>query len=158
QAPGQRASAREPGHHSPARSPAAHGLPAVVLVRGRGPGCPAPARRRRAGQAALRRLLLLGAVACPCAQRRGNAHTDQYRALKLVLDALGGNGQGNENGRPELAVPALGGLFTDTEADAPLTGLELSNDALLGAVRQLAQVRDPDSKRWRSVDYRNLDA
>src|SRR5699024_12342454 len=65
---------------------------------------------------------------------------------------------GNENGRPELAVPALGGLFTDTEADAPLTGLELSNDALLGAVRQLAQVRDADSKRWRSVDYRNLDA
>ncbi|HIY40740.1 MAG TPA: N-6 DNA methylase, partial [Candidatus Nocardiopsis merdipullorum] len=91
-------------------------------------------------------------------KRRGTAHTDQYRALKLVLDALGGNGQGNENGRPELAVPALGGLFTDTEADAPLTGLELSSDALLGAVRQLAQVRDPDSKRWRSVDYRNLDA
>ena len=36
--------------------------------------------------------------------------------------------------------------------------MELSNDALLGAVRPLAQVRDPDSKRWRSVDYRNLDA
>ncbi|MGW9556929.1 Eco57I restriction-modification methylase domain-containing protein [Nocardiopsis sp. NPDC055551] len=91
-------------------------------------------------------------------RRRGTAHADQYRALKLVLDALGGNGEGNENGRPELAVPALGGLFTDTEADAPLTGLELSNDALLGAVRHLAQVRDTASKRWRSVDYRNLDA
>ena len=91
-------------------------------------------------------------------RRRGTAHADQYRALRLVLDALGGNGQGNENGRPELAVPALGGLFTDTEADAPLVGLELSNDALLGAVRHLAQVRDTASKRWRSVDYRNLDA
>lgn len=65
-------------------------------------------------------------------KRRGTAHTDQYWALKLVLDALGGNGQGNENGRPELAVPALGGLFTDTEADAPLAGLELSNDACWG--------------------------
>ncbi|GAB3732701.1 Eco57I restriction-modification methylase domain-containing protein [Nocardiopsis nanhaiensis] len=86
-------------------------------------------------------------------RRRGTAHGDQYRALKIVLDALG-----DVNGRPELALPRLGGLFTDTEADAPLRGLELSNDALLGAVRHLAQVRDPASKRWRSVDYRNLDA
>ncbi|GHD17023.1 hypothetical protein GCM10007147_05740 [Nocardiopsis kunsanensis] len=91
-------------------------------------------------------------------RRRGSAHTDQYQALLLVLDALGGNGEGNEEGRPELALPALGGLFSDTEADSPLRGLKLSNEALLGAVRQLAQVRDTKSNRWRSVDYRNLDA
>ncbi|MEU0241867.1 DNA methyltransferase [Nocardiopsis sp. NPDC006198] len=91
-------------------------------------------------------------------KRRGTTHGDQYRALRIVLDALGGNGEQNEDGRPELALPALGGLFTDTEADAPLRGLELSNEALLGAVRYLAQVRDPGSRRWRGVDYRNLDA
>ncbi|MCY9784213.1 N-6 DNA methylase [Nocardiopsis sp. EMB25] len=90
-------------------------------------------------------------------RRRGTAHGDQYRALRLVLDALGGR-KPSTNGRPELGIPALGGLFTHTEADAPLEGLELSNEALLGAVRQLAQVRDTDSRRWRAVDYRNLDA
>lgn len=91
-------------------------------------------------------------------RRRGTTHGDQYRVLRIVLDALGGNGEQNEDGRPELALPALGGLFTDTEADAPLRGLELSNESLLGAVRHLAQVRDPGSRRWRGVDYRNLDA
>ncbi|WAE75498.1 N-6 DNA methylase [Streptomonospora nanhaiensis] len=91
-------------------------------------------------------------------RRRGTTHADQYRVLRIVLDALGGNGEQNEDGRPELALPALGGLFTDTEADAPLRGLELSNESLLGAVRHLAQVRDPGSRRWRGVDYRNLDA
>jgi hypothetical protein len=86
-------------------------------------------------------------------RRRGTAHGDQYQALRIVLDALG-----DVNGRPELALPGLGGLYSDTEADAPLRGLELSNEALLSAVRHLAQVRDPSSKRWRAVDYRNLDA
>jgi hypothetical protein len=86
-------------------------------------------------------------------RRRGTAHGDQYQALRIVLDALG-----DVNGRPELALPGLGGLYSTTEADAPLRGLELSNEALLSAVRHLAQVRDPSSKRWRAVDYRNLDA
>ncbi|KUP95578.1 Eco57I restriction-modification methylase domain-containing protein [Thermobifida cellulosilytica] len=86
-------------------------------------------------------------------RRRGTAHGDRYRALRLVLDALG-----DENGLPELALPALGGLFDRTDADTVLDGLELSNEALLGAVRHLAQVRDPKSRRWRTVDYRNLDA
>lgn len=86
-------------------------------------------------------------------KRRGTAHGDLYQALRLVLDALG-----DEHGRPELALPALGGLFNRTEVDAILDGLELSNEALLTAVRHLAQVRDPKSRRWRAVDYRNLDA
>lgn len=90
-------------------------------------------------------------------RRRGTSHGDQYEALRLVLDALGGTDK-HPTGRPELGIPALGGLFTDTEVDAPLRGLKLSNEALFGAVRNLAQVRDPESKRWRSVDYRNLDA
>ncbi|MFD3355232.1 Eco57I restriction-modification methylase domain-containing protein [Streptomyces fradiae] len=86
-------------------------------------------------------------------RRQGTAHGDQYEALRIVLDALG-----TEGGRPELALPGLGGLFTHTDADAPLDGLKLSNESLLAAVRHLAQVRDPGARRWRAVDYRHLDA
>ncbi|MBL1101597.1 Eco57I restriction-modification methylase domain-containing protein [Streptomyces coffeae] len=86
-------------------------------------------------------------------RRQGTAHGDQYEALRIVLDALG-----TEGGRPELGLPGLGGLFSYTEADAPLDGLKLSNESLLAAVRHLAQVRDPGARRWRAVDYRHLDA
>ncbi|MFJ9885301.1 Eco57I restriction-modification methylase domain-containing protein [Streptomyces sp. NPDC091287] len=86
-------------------------------------------------------------------RRQGTAHGDQYEALRIVLDALGAEG-----GRPELALPGLGGLFSRTDADKPLDGLKLSNESLLAAVRHLAQVRDPGARRWRPVDYRHLDA
>ncbi|MEV5850287.1 DNA methyltransferase [Streptomyces sp. NPDC051985] len=86
-------------------------------------------------------------------KRRGTAHGDLYEALRIVLAALG-----DEKGRPELGLPGLGGLFNDTEADAPLRDLKLSNEALLTAVRHLSQVRDGSSGRWRAVDYRHLDA
>ncbi|MET9371468.1 DNA methyltransferase [Streptomyces griseoflavus] len=85
--------------------------------------------------------------------RRGTAHGDLYEALRIVLTALG-----DEKGRPELGLPGLGGLFNDTDTDAPLHGLKLSNEALLTAVRHLSQVRDGSSGRWRAVDYRHLDA
>ncbi|KQV14971.1 MULTISPECIES: DNA methyltransferase [unclassified Kitasatospora] len=84
-------------------------------------------------------------------RRRGTAHADLYQSLKLVLDALG-----DENGRPELGLPGLGGLFDDTDADSPLRGLSLSNTYLLEAVRHLSRVRDTNSARWRPVDYRNM--
>ncbi|MFE0206103.1 Eco57I restriction-modification methylase domain-containing protein [Streptomyces sp. NPDC058985] len=86
-------------------------------------------------------------------KRRGTAHGDLYEALRIVIDALG-----DEAGRPELGLPGLGGLFNDTDADAPLRGLKLSNEALLTAVRHLSQVRDGSSGRWRAIDYRHLDA
>lgn len=84
-------------------------------------------------------------------RRRGTAHTDLYQVLRIVLDALG-----DENGRPELGLPGLGGLFDDTDADAPLRGLSLANTYLLEAVRHLDRVRDVNSARWRQVDYRNM--
>ncbi|MEU6942788.1 DNA methyltransferase, partial [Streptomyces rubiginosohelvolus] len=86
-------------------------------------------------------------------RRRGTAHGDLYQALRIVLDALG-----DENGRPELGLPGLGGIFDETDVDAPLKGLSLSNEYLLTAVRHLSQVRDAGSRRWRTVDYRHLDA
>ncbi|MFB8167438.1 Eco57I restriction-modification methylase domain-containing protein [Kitasatospora purpeofusca] len=86
-------------------------------------------------------------------RRQGTAHGDLYEALRIVLTALGTPG-----GRKELGLPGLGGLFSQTEADALLDGLKLSNEALLTAVRHLAQVRDVGARRWRAVDYRHLDA
>ncbi|WP_405014102.1 Eco57I restriction-modification methylase domain-containing protein [Kitasatospora sp. NBC_01539] len=86
-------------------------------------------------------------------RRRGTAHGDLYQALRVVLDGLG-----SEDGRPELGLPGLGGIFDDTEADAPLHSLELANEDLLTAVRALSVVRDSGAKRNRSVDYQHLGA
>lgn len=84
-------------------------------------------------------------------RRQGTAHADQYAALRIVLDALG-----REDGRPEMGLPGLGGLFDDTTADAPLRDCALSNASLLEAVRHLSRVRDEKTARWRPVDYRNM--
>ncbi|MCY9784193.1 N-6 DNA methylase [Nocardiopsis sp. EMB25] len=81
----------------------------------------------------------------------GGPHGDLYEALRIVLDALG-----EANGRTELGLIGLGGLFTQTEEDRPLAGAKLSNAALLTAVRHLARVWDPAAGRWRAVDYRSL--
>lgn len=86
-------------------------------------------------------------------RRRGTAHSDLYEALRIVLEALG-----DVNGRPELGLPGIGGLFDEADADKPLRGLSLSNEYLLTAVRHLAQVKDTGSRRVRAVDYRHLDA
>ncbi|MFI7214264.1 Eco57I restriction-modification methylase domain-containing protein [Micromonospora maritima] len=96
-------------------------------------------------------------------RRRGSAHADLYRSLCIVLDALA-----DVNGRPELGLPGLGGIFdgklgtipaaTDEDRKDPLYGLSLGNEHLLTAVRHLSQVRDTGTRRWRTVDYRHLDA
>lgn len=109
------------------------------------PDASAETRKRYAtyfGSARLRRLAL---------RRQGTAHADQYAVLRIVLDALG-----REDGRPELGLPGLGGLFDDTEADAPLRDCVLTNASLFEAVRHLARVRDEKTARWRPVDYRNM--
>ncbi|WP_202528483.1 DNA methyltransferase, partial [Streptomyces sp. SID486] len=85
--------------------------------------------------------------------RRGTAHGDRYAALCLVLTALG-----RERGRPELGLPGLGGLFTETDADAPLRGLKLSDEALFAAVRGLCQVGEDGSGPLGAVDHGRLDA
>lgn len=100
--------------------------------------------------------------------RRGGAdhHGDLWEAVRLVFTSLG-----TEQGRAELALPGIGGLFErlirdvdgrpldpslPDELDEPLEGVALSNEALLTAVRHLAVV-DSDGQR-RPVDFRNLDS
>ncbi|MGH3979980.1 MAG: N-6 DNA methylase, partial [Pseudonocardiaceae bacterium] len=100
--------------------------------------------------------------------RRGGLdhHEDLWEAVRLVFTALG-----TEHGRPELALPGIGGLFEritrdrDGEPvaptlpdalDEPLEGLLLSNEALITAVRHLAVVESDGARR--PVDFRNLDS
>ncbi|UFR01768.1 SAM-dependent DNA methyltransferase [Streptomyces sp. Go40/10] len=112
-----------------------------------GPGASERARERYA------RYFSSARLRAHARRRRGTSHGDLYQSLRIVLDALG-----DEHGRPELGLPGLGGIFTDTEADAPLHGLSLANEYLLTAVRHLSQVRDNGSRRRRAIDYRHLDA
>ncbi|MGQ4373834.1 DNA methyltransferase [Streptomyces sp. SAS_267] len=86
-------------------------------------------------------------------RRLGTAHDDQYRTLELLMEALG-----SEEGRPELGLKGLGGLFNDTPADEPLRGVRLANRHLFEAVKHLARVRDAGSARWRPVDYLHMGA
>ncbi|MFJ8595449.1 Eco57I restriction-modification methylase domain-containing protein [Streptomyces sp. NPDC093598] len=86
-------------------------------------------------------------------RRLGTAHDDRYRALELLIEALG-----SERGRPELGLKGLGGLFNDTPADKPLRGVRLANRHLFEAVKHLARVRDSGSARWRPVDYLRMGA
>ena len=83
--------------------------------------------------------------------RRGTGHRDLWHGLRLVIGALG-----REGGRPELALPGIGGLFDHGPADVVMDW-ELPNDALLAAVRALTVVQPPGQPK-RRVDYRNLGA
>ena len=85
-------------------------------------------------------------------RRRGTRHTDQWRSLNLVWDGLG-----SVDGRPELGLVGIGGLFEPGALDL-FRGCDLSNDALLRAVRHLSLVEEPGSKMKRVVDYRHLGA
>lgn len=85
-------------------------------------------------------------------RRVGTRHTDRWAAARIVLDGLGA-----ESGRPELALPGLGGLFEPSPLDAT-DDAALPNTALLGAVRLLSTTREKDGARLRAVDFRNLGA
>lgn len=92
--------------------------------------------------------------------RSGGMHPDLWRSQRMVLGALGGDGL------PQLGVPALGGLF-DPDRRAPaveraphhdlLLGAELTNQALLSAIRHLAWINLPN-ERTQAIDYRHLGA
>jgi len=86
-------------------------------------------------------------------RRPGTTHGDLWQAVRLVLRGLG-----DENGLPQLGLPGLGGIYDETGTDEILRSLNLSNEHLLAAIKSLARVSDPSTRRYRSVDYRNLGA
>lgn len=99
--------------------------------------------------------------------RRGSTdqHEDLWESVRLVFVGLG-----LEQGRPELGVPGIGGIFEritrdgdelidpsrPDELDEPLEGMRLTNEALLTAVRHLAIVDSAGQRR--QVDFLNLDS
>ncbi|ONI92382.1 hypothetical protein ALI22I_04380 [Saccharothrix sp. ALI-22-I] len=99
-------------------------------------------------------------------RRLGTRHGDRWKALQLVLHALGGPevdekgefvGEASANGLPGLALPGLGGIFQRGPLDRPLRDATLANQDLLAAVRSLCVLKGGTGPR-RTVDYRNLDA
>lgn len=83
--------------------------------------------------------------------RRGTPHADLWAGLRMVMDRLGA-----DDGYPALGLPALGGGLWDIDGLADLGGAELSNRALLEAVRAVAFTVEGGVRR--PVDYRNLGA
>jgi len=84
-----------------------------------------------------------------CLKRRArNRHDDHWQALRIAFKGLA-------EGEPRLALPALGGLFAQSQCPA-LDAASLDNTHLLAAMHKL---------RWAShkgvlapVDYRNMGA
>ncbi len=110
------------------------------------PGSPAAARARYDTYFSSRRLRSLAR------NRVGTRHYDLSAQVDLVF-----NGLGSEAGMPELGLPALGGLFENTEVDV-IAGLALPNHALLEAIRLLSTTMDANKQTRRSVDFRHLGA
>ncbi|OLT28357.1 restriction endonuclease [Actinomadura sp. CNU-125] len=109
------------------------------------PSAPQPARDRYTEYFSTDKLRRIAA------RRHGGRHDDQWQAVTLVLDGLG-----QESGRPELGLPALGGIFELSGADHALHGLSLVNEHLLTAVRSLSRVQDQKARRVRRVDFKHL--
>ena len=85
-------------------------------------------------------------------RRVGTRHTDLWQAARIVLDGLG-----REDGRPELGLAGLGGLFEPSPLDVTDTA-DLPNDATLTVIRLLSTTREKGGARLRAVDFRNLGA
>lgn len=84
-------------------------------------------------------------------KRLGDRHSDRWCAQAVVWRGLA-----DSAGLPQLALPALGGLFENGPLDFVLD-CKLSNADFLSAVRSLSVVKGNADRLW-PVDYRSLDA
>ena len=107
------------------------------------PDAPLEARDRYNQHYALRRLRLLART------RKGSAHVDMWRALRLVMSFLA-------DGQPALALPALGSRLWDADFCGPLTLSDCPNRYLLQAIRHLAFTTE--GKQTYPVNWRNVGA
>jgi len=79
-------------------------------------------------------------------RRARNRFDDLWQGVRIVFKGLG-------NGQPRLALPALGGLFADSQCPALDAG-GLSNASLLETIKHLRW--DNSSGTLAPVDYRNM--
>ena len=84
-------------------------------------------------------------------QRIGTRHSDLFRGLWIVMEKLG-----SSEGYAQLGLPALNGFLFSAEAVRDLTGCEISNYALLDAIRSLSTTSDKGIRR--TIDYKNIGA
>jgi Eco57I restriction-modification methylase len=85
-------------------------------------------------------------------RRRGTAHDDLWRGLRLVLSKL-------HNGCPELGLPALGSFLWSPEAVEWIGDVELRNDDLLAALRALCYTTQDHQLlpvNWRTLGSEEL--
>ncbi|MBW2149370.1 MAG: N-6 DNA methylase [Deltaproteobacteria bacterium] len=78
---------------------------------------------------------------------RGTRHSDLWQGLRITFRCL-------VEGRQALGLNPLGGFLFSHGALADLNNCELSNEALLRAIRHLSYTQD--HRTLRPVDYRNL--
>jgi hypothetical protein len=85
-------------------------------------------------------------------RRRGGRHADRWQALQLVWAGLG-----SDQGRPELGIAGIGGLYEPGPLDV-VSDAFLTNEALLSAVRSLSVVTEKQTGFKRPVNHRDLGA
>ena len=77
-----------------------------------------------------------------------DGHGDLWLSLRIVFKSLA-------TGQPRLALPALGGLFADSQCP-DLDSASLSNRDLLSAMRELRWFFDRKTGKRSAIDYRNM--
>jgi N-6 DNA Methylase len=81
-------------------------------------------------------------------QSAHDPHGDLWQSLRIVFRSLSG-------GQPRLALPALGGLFAETQCP-DLDSAALTNRDLLSAMRELRWFFDKKTGKRSAIDYRNM--
>lgn len=81
-------------------------------------------------------------------QSAHDPHGDLWLSLRIVFRSLAG-------GQEKLALPALGGLFAETQCP-DLDSASLSNRDLLSAMRELRWFFDKKTGKRSAIDYRNM--
>jgi hypothetical protein len=81
-------------------------------------------------------------------QSAHDPHGDLWQSVLIVFRGLSG-------GQTRLALPALGGLFAETQCPN-LDNSSITNRDLLSAMRELRWFLDPKSKKRSAIDYRNM--
>lgn len=84
-------------------------------------------------------------------RRRGTAHSDLYRTLRVVMASLG-----RDEGCPQLGLPALGSYLWSQRAIHHLEDAEIANSNFLDAIRALAIIRQDNVMRI--VDYKRMES
>ena len=83
---------------------------------------------------------------------RGTRHHDLYESLRLLMRLLGEE----RDGADALGLPTLGSFLFSDAAMPDIIHAKITNRDLLEAVRAISTIADPEIRRLRRVDFKNL--